>query len=334
LKIISQKSRFRYRERLFAVSPRAMFRMLQVLPILVLVGAAGCQRSRALGPPKAVPVIEHGPLELRLMTFNVRYETSDDKESRSWSQRVVGAVRMIREEAPDVFGIQEALHGQAADLWASLPDYEFSGVGRDDGRRSGEYSGIFYRRDRFDADPSDSGTFWLSDTPEKPGSRTWGNEIPRVASWVRLVDRPTGRGFYVFNTHWDHRHQGSREKAALLIAMRIGERRATDEPVVLLGDFNAVEKNPGIAYLTGSPASVAGQTGTWPQGLTETFQALHPASPARTSLHFWRANRSGTLKVDHILVSKEARVLAAGIRDRDEPAVSDHFPVTARVRFP
>jgi endonuclease/exonuclease/phosphatase family metal-dependent hydrolase len=311
-----------------------MFRLLQILSILVLGCAAGCQRSRALGPPKAVPVIENGALELRLMTFNVRYETSDDKESRSWSQRVVGAVRMIREEAPDVFGIQEALHGQAADLWASLPDYQFFGVGRDDGRRSGEYSGIFFRRDRFDADPSDSGTIWLSDTPETPGSRTWGNEIPRVASWVRLVDRPTGRGFYVFNTHWDHRHQGSREKAALLLARRIEGRRLKDQPVILLGDFNAVEKNPGIAYLTGTQASVAGQTGIWPQGLTETFEALHPANPARTSLHFWKASRSGTLKVDHILVSKGARVLAAGIRDRDEPAVSDHFPVTARVLFP
>jgi endonuclease/exonuclease/phosphatase family metal-dependent hydrolase len=311
-----------------------MVRFLKVLPILALACTGNCQRSRALGPPKAIPVIEDGPLGLRLMTFNVRYENPGDLASRSWNQRVIGAVRMIREEAPDVFGIQEALHGQAADLWASLPDYEFHGVGRDDGRRSGEYSGIFYRRDRFDADASDSGTFWLSDTPEKPGSRTWGNEIPRVASWVRLVDRPTGRGFYVFNTHWDHRHQGSREKAALLLAKRIEARRFTDQPVVLLGDFNAVEKNPGIAYLTGVRTSVAGKTGTWPQGLTDTFQAVHPASPARTSLHFWRANRSGTLKVDHILVSKGARVLAAGIRDRDEPAVSDHFPVTARVEFP
>ena len=110
--------------------------------------------------------------------------------------------------------------------------------------------------------------------------------------------------------------------------------RFKDQPVVLLGDFNAVEKNPGIAYLTGTRASVAGQTGIWPHGLIDTFEALHPGNPARTTLHFWKGSRAGTLKVDHILVSKGAQVLAAEIRDRDQPMVSDHFPVTARVVFP
>ena len=163
---------------------------LLMLAACVLL-AASCQRSRALGPPKAVPVAADGRLELKLMSFNIRYENPGDPGSRAWRQRVAGAVRMIREENPDVFGVQEALHGQAADLWASLPDFEFFGAGRDDGRRSGEYSGIFYQRVRFEVDSTDAGTFWLSDTPEKPGSMTWGNGIPRVATWLRLADRAT-----------------------------------------------------------------------------------------------------------------------------------------------
>lgn len=294
---------------------------------LLLAGLAcsgpSCQRSRALGPPKAVAVAADGGLALKLMTFNVRYEGPADPGSRAWNQRVKGVVRMIREEAPDVFGVQEALHGQAADLWASLPDFEFLGAGRDDGRRAGEYSGIYYRRDRFEADPADSGTFWLSDTPETPGSMTWGNTFPRVAVWVRLTDRATQRGFYVFNTHWDHRHQGSREKAARLIAERVAQRRRAGEPVVLLGDFNAVESNPGLLHLTGPGL-----------GLVDTFRALHPSASARTTLHFWRGTRAGSLKVDHILVSGNAVIRAAAIRDRDQPMVSDHFPVTAEVLFP
>jgi endonuclease/exonuclease/phosphatase family metal-dependent hydrolase len=157
--------------------------------VLLVAGSAACNRARALGPPKAVPVATDGKLELRLMSFNVRYENGEDAGSRAWRQRVIGAVRMIREEKPDVIGVQEALHGQAADLWASLPDYEFTGAARDDGRRTGEYAGIFFRRDRFEADLTDNGTFWLSDTPEKPGSKTWGNDIPRTATWLRLVDR-------------------------------------------------------------------------------------------------------------------------------------------------
>jgi endonuclease/exonuclease/phosphatase family metal-dependent hydrolase len=262
-------------------------------------------------------------MELKLMSFNVRYENDGDPGSRAWRQRVIGAVKMIRDEAPDVMGVQEALHGQAADLWASLPDYEFFGVGRDDGFRKGEYSGIFYRHDRFELDVLDCGTFWLSDTPERPGSRTWGNQIPRVAAWMRLVDRSNQRGFYVFNTHWDHRHQGSREKAARLMAARIQGRMKPDEPVVVLGDFNATAANPGMTYLT------TGET-----LLMDVFAALHPEESRRTTLHFWKGSRDGSLKVDHILVSPGAKIFEASIRDRDAPMVSDHFPVTARVRFP
>lgn len=301
--------------------------------MLLLAANSGCQRSRALGPPKAVAVIADGRMELRLMSFNVRNENPGDPGSRAWRQRIVGAVRMIREESPDVIGLQEVLHGQAADLWASLPDYEFFGVGRDDGHRTGEFAGIFFRRDRFEPDRSDSGTFWLSDTPGKPGSKTWGNDIPRVVSWLRLVDRSTQRGFYVFNTHWDHRHQGSREQAALLLARRIDGRKFPGEPVVLSGDFNAVEKNPAIAYLTGKSVPLAGHDAIWTHSLIDTFQALHASETARTSLHFWSGTRAGALKVDHILVSSGAEVLAADIRDRDKPMVPDHFPVTARVVF-
>lgn len=290
--------------------------------VLLVASPAACNRARALGPPKAVPVAADGKLGLRLMSFNVRYENGEDEGSRAWRLRVVGSVRMIREENPDVIGVQEALRGQAADLWASLPDYEFIGAARDDGRRAGEYAGIFFRRDRFEADLTDSGTFWLSDTPEKPGSKTWGNEIPRTATWLRLVDRSTQRGFYIFNTHWDHRHQGSRERSAGLLAERIAKRRSSDEPIVLLGDFNAVEQNPGLAFLKREAR------------LTDAFQSLHPRETARTTLHFWRDSREGTLKVDHILLSSGAEVLAAGIRDQDKPMVSDHFPVTARVVFP
>ena len=297
--------------------------MIRILLIVLLaVSATACRRERVLGPPKAVAIAEDGRLELKLMTFNIRYENAEDVGARAWQQRVTGAVRMISEEAPDVIGVQEAMHGQAADLWASLPDYEFFGAARDDGRRSGEYAGIFFLRDRFEPDASESGTFWLSDTPQHPGSKTWGNGIPRTVTWLRLVDRSTHRGFYVFNTHWDHRHQGSRERSAVLLAQRISRRKFPDQPVVLLGDLNALEKNPGVAVVTREGR------------LIDTFHALHPEEPARTTLHFWRGTRAGLLKVDYIMVSEGAEILSAEIRDHDVPMISDHFPVTARVVFP
>lgn len=309
-----------------------MFRIL--LPIFVLgLALSSCRREDAT-PPRAVALREDGAIALRLMSFNVRYENSEDHGSRAWRRRIAGAVHLVRREAPDVIGVQEALHGQVADLWASLPEFGFHGVGRDDGVRAGEYSGIFYRRDRLTADPADCGTFWLSDTPEAAGSHTWGNEIPRVAAWCRFTDRASGRGFYVFNTHWDHRSQPSRERAALLIASRIDARRHPDEPVVLLGDFNSVEANPGIAYLTGRAVEVAGGKRAWSPGLADVYQALHPAERRRRTLHFWSDSREGGVKVDHILVSRGAEIKAADIASGDKPPVSDHYPVTARVLFP
>ena len=303
-----------------------------MLAILSL-GLTACQRSRAVAPPKALPVREDGALELKLMTFNVRYETPDDRDGHAWRARISGAVRMIRRERPDIIGVQELLHGQAADLWASLPEHRFFGVGRDDGLRMGEYSGIFYRQDRFQADPADGGTFWLSETPEQIGSRTWGNEIPRVAVWLRLVDKASGRGFYVFNTHWDHRNQPSREQAALLMARRIDTRAHRDEPVALIGDFNSNELNPGMLYLTGKRVAVVAAEQIWANGMVDTYQAIHPGTPDRRTLHFWKGNRDGALKVDHILVSRNAKILAAAIITDDDPVVSDHFPVTARILF-
>jgi endonuclease/exonuclease/phosphatase family metal-dependent hydrolase len=310
------------------------FRYLWIGLVLIFAVLLGCGRSREAGPPKAVPVRLDGAVELRLMTFNVRYENQDDHDSRAWRQRIPRVVRMIRRQQPDLIGVQEALHGQAADLWASLPDYDFLGVGRDDGLRLGEYSGIFYRRDRFQLDPAEQGTFWLSDTPGDVGSRTWGNEIPRAATWGRLFDLATGRAFYLFNTHWDHRSQPSRERAALLIAERIDHRKHPDEPVALIGDFNSVETNPGYLYLTGKKITLAGREQVWPSGLVDTYQALHPQEKNRRTLHLWRGSRDGLLKVDHILVSRSARILESRIVSGDEPMVSDHFPVTARVIFP
>lgn len=301
-----------------------------------LAASLGLSCKRPPAARQSGPAAPHGDgtLDLTLASFNLRYENQADAGARAWSSRLVPVVRLVRHMDPDVMGVQEALHGQAADLWASLPDYRFFGVGRDDGCRNGEYSGIYYRRARFEPDPADCGTFWLSDHPEQPGSRTWGNRIPRVAAWLRLIDRPTGRGFYVFNTHWDHLHQGSRERAALLIAARIDGRRQPTEPVVLLGDFNATEQNPAVAWFRGVPVTLAGRNHRWTHGLLDAYQSLHPAEPNRRTLHFWSAATTGTLKVDHIFVSTGAKIRTAAIhRDRD-PLPSDHFPVSAAVRMP
>lgn len=310
--------------------------MRRLLPCLLLLASPACRRPAPPAPSaEAAPVATRPALELTVASFNIRYENPAERDWRAWSRRLDRVVRSIRAIDPGVIGIQEALHGQAADLRASLPDYEFHGIGRDDGRRAGEYSAVLFRRDLYEWRAG--GTFWLSDTPDRPGSMSWGNGIPRLATWVRLIDRASGRPFHVFNTHWDHRSQRSLEHAAPLIAQRIDARADPTEPVVLLGDFNATEGNPAVDYFTGKPVTLAGRRlPPWRTALVDTYHSLHPAVKDRRTLHFWEGHRTGWAKVDHIFASRGVQVAAAGIRVEKtrEQQPSDHFPVWAELRWP
>lgn len=275
---------------------------------------------------------EDGSMDLNLMTFNVRYENRKDFGRRAWSERVIGIVQMIGREKPDVLGIQEGLLGQVADLRASLSDYEFSGGGRNDGVMSGEFAGIFFREDRFEKDSARSGMLWLSETPEKAGSVTWGNQIPRVATWLRLTDRASGQSLWVVNMHLDHRNQPSREKGVRLVAERLVEMNREDDPVVWMGDFNATEQNPAVRFIKGDPGSLAPVDGF--SGMIETYDVLNRNERKRGTLHFWMSDPNRQWKVDHIFISSEGEVLASQVLRTGEPYLSDHFPVAARVLFP
>src|SRR5690606_11157963 len=143
----------------------------------------------------------------------------------AWHRRRDLLAEVIRDAAPDVVGLQEALATQLDDLARLLPQYSRLGVGRDDGDAAREHSAILYRTSRLEvAGGAEQGTFWLSVTPEVPGSKSWGNSIPRICTWARFIDReapPGSPGFYIFNTHLDHRSQPSRERAIELIAARM-----------------------------------------------------------------------------------------------------------------
>src|SRR5690606_11432004 len=130
----------------------------------------------------------------------------------------------------------------------ALRGYGEIGVGRTDGKTRGEYAAILYRRDRLE--PLDSGTFWFSDTPDVPGSTSWGNRITRICTWARFRDRTAGGEFYLYNVHLDHESQPSRERSAAMLSERVAQRNAEGAPVVVTGDFNADEDNPAVLRLT------------------------------------------------------------------------------------
>jgi endonuclease/exonuclease/phosphatase family metal-dependent hydrolase len=246
--------------------------------------------------------------ELRLMTFNIRYDTSKDGKSQ-WSNRKEHVRDCITAQKPDVVGLQEALDHQLNFLQKELPDFDSVGHGRDGGDK-GEYSAIIYRKDRLTV--LESGTFWLSDTPGKR-SLSWTASLPRICTWARFEVKASGKRLYIFNTHWDHRSQLARVNSAALIVERIAKRRHTD-PVVVMGDLNATPDNPAITTL------LADET-----GLRDSF--AEGTTPSGTISGF-KGNPNGR-RIDYVMVDKRLKAEPAQIirSERDGRYPSDHFPV-------
>ena len=172
--------------------------------------------------------------QLRVMTYNIRYDNPSDGVNQ-WSSRKNKVYDLIRKYDPDILGVQEALANQVDDLLANLPQYVSVGVGRTDGKREGEFSAILYKKDKLSS--QSSGTFWLSETPDVPGSKSWDAAITRIATWSRFKEKTSGKEFLSINTHFDHIGKTAREKSAEIIKTKANEL-AGKLPVVITGDFN------------------------------------------------------------------------------------------------
>ncbi len=169
-----------------------------------------------------------------VMTFNIRYDNRNDPNP--WPDRK-GEVASIIKRA-DIVGLQEALKTQIDDLAERLPGYTWFGVGRDDGKHKGEFTCIFYRKDRFELNRE--GSFWLSETPEVVASKSWDAAITRICTWGEFVDKKSKKRFFVFNTHFDHRGQQARAESAIIINDK-AKAITGDAPTILMGDFNSRE---------------------------------------------------------------------------------------------
>ena len=153
----------------------------------------------------------------KVMTFNIRLNTPVDGPNQ-WPHRKTFAASMIRFHHADITGLQEAMKDQVDDLTALLPEYDWFGIGRDDGKEAGEFMAIFYRKDRFEV--LEQSTFWLSETPETV-SKGWDAMCFRVVTWGKFKDKVTGKIFFLFNTHFDHVCEIARRESAKLLLQRI-----------------------------------------------------------------------------------------------------------------
>lgn len=275
---------------------------------LLLLGL-GILMARPAAPDTAV---------LRVVSYNLRYDNPADGPN-AWPYRIDRIAAFVRFYEPDVLGVQEALRSMLDSLQVRLPDYRWVGVGRTDGRDGGEFSAIFYRTDRLEL--LESRTFWLSPTPEVPGSRGWDAALERICTWARFRDRRTGRTFFVFNTHFDHEGTQARLESARLLHRVIAEHART-APVLLTGDFNTTEDTPPYRALTADgllhDARYRAENGHY--GPRTTWNGFERLVPGR--------------RIDFIFVTADVRVLRHAILvDLDEQGrfASDHLPVLADV---
>lgn len=257
-----------------------------------------------------------------LMSFNIRYGLADDGENR-WELRRELVFETLRGDSYDFIGLQEALPFQIEEIAEALPGYGLTYRTRQVDPKEGEACAIFYREDRWELDRRNHGTFWLSETPDEAGSKSWDSSLPRIATWGRFEDRESGVAVWVFNTHFDHRGQKARENSASLLRARALELSA-GAPLLVMGDFNAGESNPAIARLRGGADSGA----RW----VDSFRVVRPRDPEPYTGNGWGERTTGQ-KIDAIFVPEGTVVKAAAVeRPRfDGRTPSDHDPVTATV---
>lgn len=261
---------------------------------------------------------------IRVMTFNIRFDNPDDGEN-AWPERKESVAGVIRLHMADVVGVQEALEHQIEEMKEMIPGLSSIGTGRNaDG--GGEYSAILYNTARVEVLQSD--TFWLSETPDVPGSQSWDAMLPRIATWAKFCDVETNKEFLVLNTHFDHRGPKARVESARQIMDTVSDI-ADGLPIVVMGDLNTTEND--------EPYSILSEN-SLPDGRKLLDGFYHSLYPHHGPLSTWTGFTAiiPDRRIDYIFVSEDVTVRqhAALADQREGRFPSDHLPVLAEIELP
>ncbi|MBQ6828043.1 MAG: endonuclease/exonuclease/phosphatase family protein [Thermoguttaceae bacterium] len=263
---------------------------------------------------------------VRVMSFNIHVANNKDDET-NWDRRKETLVDVIKESDPDLLGVQEALPRQMDYLNETLTEYASFGVGRTDGKRKGEFTAIFYKKDKFEL--LDSGTFWLSPTPEKPG-RGWDASYTRILTWGKFRSLKTKKEFVYANTHLDNAGKVARLESAKMILSKFGEMVGDKAPFFVTGDFNCDENSEPYRLLTTSGLYDAGK-------IAKTCKIAQP----RTFNNYCRIPVEKGKIIDFVFVNSKCDVLKFEInpdlhrdpKTRKKRPASDHNSIVATLRF-
>lgn len=286
--------------------------MKKIVFLSLLILGASCSQVKQ-------QATESGPINV--MSFNIRYDNPEDSLD-NWKFRKDRAANAISFYDVDVLGTQEVLHNQLEDLKQRLPEYGVVGVGREDGKEKGEYSALWYKKNRFDL--VDSGYFWLSETPEVPGSKGWDGACERIASWAKLKDKTSGKEFFALNTHLDHVGVVARREGISLMLDRVSQLSG-GLPVIVTGDFNSEPESDVIKHVT-DPAN--------PEHLTDARQSSPVVYGPAWSFHdFGKISYKNRPLIDYVFVRNGFKVLRYGVlaETENDAFLSDHAPVLVTV---
>ncbi|WP_185148477.1 endonuclease/exonuclease/phosphatase family protein [Chryseobacterium pennae] len=255
---------------------------------------------------------------LMVMSFNIRLNVASDKEN-AWPERKQDVADLLTYYHPDYFGVQEALPEQMKDIKSGLKNYDYVGVGRDDGKEKGEFSAIFYDTQRLKV--VKSGTFWLSETPEKP-SKGWDAALNRICTYAVFKDKNSKKEFLAMNLHFDHIGNVARVKSSELILKKIKELNPGNLPVTVSGDFNLTDDTEPVKILSQNMKDAFYHSETKHYGPVGTFTAFN-------------VNEIPKERIDYIF-TKDFKIQShRHINDRRENLLypSDHFPVIVKLSF-
>ena len=267
-----------------------------LLCAMALVGAVSCNRTS----------------EIKVMSYNIRLSSGTEKADSiyHWQHRKEASLNLMHEERPTVFGLQEACPDQMDYLVENLPEYGYIGVGRDDGKRKGEFMSIFYLKDEVEL--IDGGTFWLSETPDQV-TKGWDAQCFRTCTWTILKKRDTGKKFVYMNTHLDHMGKVAREESIKLIVAKAEEFTGGKLPVYITADFNSPTTNAIFKPM---------------QEAMLDARVEAPTTDDRGTLNCWGTTPPGVV-IDHIFYRGAEAQKFEVLRDKNygAPYVSDHYPV-------
>ncbi|QES89809.1 endonuclease/exonuclease/phosphatase family protein [Rhizosphaericola mali] len=275
-------------------------------------------------------MVEVNAQKLNLATYNLRNANKEDStDGNGWGKRFPVIANMVKYYGFDIWGTQEGKSWQLQDLINQLPDYSYIGIGRDDGKKEGEYSAIFYNKKKITV--VESGNFWLSQDTTKP-NKGWDAVLPRICTWGKFKLIKSGKEFYMFNLHMDHIGVVARAESSKLILAKIKNMKVKI-PIVLTGDFNVNQSSESFLLLDKSNV------------LKDSYRLTNNKLASAGTYNGFGNNLHKDERIDHIFLSDAWKVNAYGILtdgyvDKDEKSgkylmryPSDHFPVLTKLSF-